>query len=224
MIQKKYSDYKTFIFDCDGVLLNSNKIKTKAFKDTVLEFSEESAQELAKYNKDNGGISRRDKFEYYLKNIIYKYSNKHINIDIDYLINKYSKIVKKELLKCEIAKDIELLGNKCKDKSVLVVSGSDQSELRYVFKKRGIEYLFPNGIFGSPDDKKSILKRELEIKNIVMPALFLGDSKYDYESANLFNIDFLFINKWTEVSEWELWCKEKEISFKASISEFIKFL
>jgi phosphoglycolate phosphatase-like HAD superfamily hydrolase len=84
----------------------------------------------------------------------------------------------------------------------VVVSGGDQEELREVFCERGIHNIFTNGIFGSPDSKETILARELANDNIQKPALFIGDSRYDYESASKFGIDFLFVSDWTEFEDW----------------------
>ena len=64
------SSYKTFVFDCDGVLLNSNNVKTKAFWDSVIDFGEDRASQLVRYHKSRGGISRYVKFEYFIDNII----------------------------------------------------------------------------------------------------------------------------------------------------------
>ena len=52
------SSYKTIIFDCDGVILNSNKIKTEAFYNVTATYGIEAANELVSYHKLNGGISR----------------------------------------------------------------------------------------------------------------------------------------------------------------------
>ena len=39
----KLSKYKKiYFFDCDGVILNSNKIKTEAFKEVVSNYGEKS--------------------------------------------------------------------------------------------------------------------------------------------------------------------------------------
>ncbi len=32
VIEKNQYEYKSIVFDCDGVILNSNKIKTRAFR------------------------------------------------------------------------------------------------------------------------------------------------------------------------------------------------
>tara|TARA_B110000879_G_C11141396_1_gene500492 strand:- start:1288 stop:1944 length:657 start_codon:yes stop_codon:yes gene_type:complete len=194
------SKYQTLIFDCDGVLLNSNKIKTQAFYEVAKEYGHESAQALQDYHVLNGGISRYRKFEFFLTNILQKPIEQ---LELNKLLSKYSEEVKGALLLCEIAPNIKELRSKTKHSKWLVVSGGDQGELREVFKKRGLTVYFNGGIFGSPDSKDMILKTEKNKANIVGNSLFLGDSMYDYQSAIAAQIDFIFLSKWTEVVDWE---------------------
>ena len=72
-------NYKTIAFDCDGVLINSNEIKTKSFLNTVLPYGENEAKSFIKYHKENFGVSRYEKFNFFLENIIKK-KNKETNI------------------------------------------------------------------------------------------------------------------------------------------------
>ena len=66
------AQYQTLVFDCDGVILNSNKIKTQAFYKVAKVYGYEPAQKLKDYHVQNGGISRYQKFEYLLTNILQK--------------------------------------------------------------------------------------------------------------------------------------------------------
>ena len=93
----------------------------------------------------------------------------------------------------------------------LIVSGGDQQELREVFAARDLAKYFQGGIFGSPDTKDTILTRELENGTITRPALFLGDSKYDYQAATTAELDFVFLTQWTEVKDHQAWCMSKKI-------------
>ena len=54
---KDIREYLTLVFDCDGVLLDSNKVKTDAFYKSALPYGENAANELVSYHKENGGIS-----------------------------------------------------------------------------------------------------------------------------------------------------------------------
>ena len=47
----KLSKYKSIIFDCDGVILNSNSVKTQAFYLIAKSFGDEIADSFIEYHK-----------------------------------------------------------------------------------------------------------------------------------------------------------------------------
>ena len=47
---------------------------------------------------------------------------------------------------------------------------------------------------------------------IKIPAIYIGDSKYDWEVATSFGIDFLFFSAWTELEGWEEFCMYNNIN------------
>ncbi len=194
------SSYKTFIFDCDGVILNSNNVKTKAFWDSVIDFGEDKARQLVEYHKSRGGISRYIKFEYFIDNIIslsdFQLSRQSL---LDVLLDRYSFNVINGLLNCQLSEYLGRLRYKYNDVKWVVVSGGDQKELHSVFESRSIKSLFDGGIFGSPDSKDIILKREILTNTLIKPAIFFGDSAYDYMVSSRFGLDFCFISDWSEI-------------------------
>src|SRR5690554_255776 len=214
---KKISDYRTLVFDCDGVVLNSNHIKTNAFYKTALPYGEEAAIELVKHHTKNGGISRYKKFEYFLEAIAPKAKGPNL---VD-LLEHYAREVREGLLTCDIAPGIKELREQTQESRWLIVSGGDQDELRLVFKSRGLEKIFDGGIFGSPNQKEVILDREIASGNIQSDALFIGDSKYDYESAQHAGLDFVFVTGWSEVSDWPPWVKSNKIEHIESIKDLV---
>ncbi len=211
------TQYQTLIFDCDGVILNSNKIKTQAFYDVAKVYGHKPAQILKDYHVQNGGISRYKKFEHLLTNILQKPVESQ---ELEKLLSSFSKEVKTALLVCEVAKNIKELRDKTKNTKWLIVSGGDQTELKEVFKQRGLDVYFDGGIFGSPDDKNTILKNEIGKHNIIGKSLFLGDSMYDYQAAKNAHIDFIFLSKWTEVNNWEIKFLNDSYS---DLSELVKY-
>jgi len=202
--------YKTIIFDCDGVVLDSNRVKTDAFYKTVLPYGEESAKVFVDYHQSNGGVSRYEKFKYFLEEIV---SQELEGYRYDDLLGIYASEVLAGMLKCQVAPGLKELREKTAHTNWLIASGGDQKELNKIFTNRELLDLFDGGVFGSPDTKEFIFERELASHNIRTPALFLGDSKYDYLSAQTVEgIDFIFLSDWTEVCDWEKWAKENKIS------------
>lgn len=213
-MNKPIQECLTLVFDCDGVVLNSNKIKTQAFYEATKHFGHEPAQALVDYHVANGGISRYAKFEYFITQILQQPFDGTLNQD---LLERFAASVKQGLMTCEVAEGLVQLKAQTPNANWLIVSGGDQQELREVFAARDLAQYFQGGIFGSPDTKDTILARELENGTITRPALFLGDSKYDYQAAKVAELDFLFITQWTEVKDHQIWCEENNLKLRFNI-------
>lgn len=207
--------YENILFDCDGVILNSNSIKSDAFYASVLKYGDECAELLKKYHLQHGGVSRYEKFRYFFEEIL---KIAPIEEHMEEALHLYSTLVSDGLLTCEIASGLSQLRTLLADSNWLVVSGGDQAELRLIFQARDISHYFEGGIFGSPDPKEKIINREIQRKNISSNSLFLGDSKYDFEVAKVSGFDFIFVSQWSEVQDWGLWAAENEINSISGLS------
>ena len=191
-------EYDIFIFDCDGVILDSNKLKSNAFAESLPNEPPDLVAEFVEYHKKNGGISRYEKFRYYYKNM-----KKQIEAEaeIDKALNTFAIIVREGLLNCNyvsgVKKFIEKLFNL--NKRLFVVSGSDENELIQVFKKRGIDHYFEK-IYGSPANKVENTKELVSSMSKAKKGLFFGDSKSDFDASKKFGLDFVFVK---DHSEWK---------------------
>ncbi len=198
------------MFDCDGVVLDSNITKIDSYFRTAkkLGATDVQAQMLVDHHVKFGGISRYPKFVWYIEKVL---NEKATKVAVQEYLDAFSLAVKKGLMRCKIADGLHALRNKIPDAKWLVVSGGDQQEIRDLFEQRELVDFFDSGLFGSPDNKEEILKREKESGNIVFPALFIGDSKYDYESSTRAGLDFVFLSDWTDVQDWKAFCAEHKI-------------
>tara|TARA_B100001059_G_scaffold202953_1_gene211198 strand:- start:1031 stop:1693 length:663 start_codon:yes stop_codon:yes gene_type:complete len=197
------TDYKTLVFDCDGVLLNSNRVKTEAFRQAALPYGVAAANALVAYHVANGGISRYAKFAYFLDHIVANSAPNVAGPNLQSLLESYAAAAKAGLMECAVADGLNDLRQATSEQNWLIVSGGDQTELREIFAARGLDHLFNSGIFGSPDSKDVILEREQANGTIADRALFLGDSTYDYRAASGAGLDFVFVSRWSEVKDWE---------------------
>ena len=215
---KSLYKYNTIIFDCDGVILNSNKIKTKGFYEVTQKFGEKLALDFVNYHIENGGVSRYEKFKFFYENIL---KSDYHEEDINLLAKQYSDCIYNYLLNCEFENDLIHLKKIYDQSKWLVISGGDQKELREIFDERNISYLFETGIYGSPQSKSDIFKELISKKYINYPFLYFGDSSLDYFVANEYYGDFIFIKKWTEMRNYRKFCLEHDIKYINCIGDYL---
>jgi phosphoglycolate phosphatase-like HAD superfamily hydrolase len=198
--------YASLVFDCDGVVLDSNRIKTEAFRAAALPWGAAAAEALVAHHVANGGISRHRKFAHFLDAILPEHAPGAVpgrdGPGMEELLSAYAQAVRAGLMSCAVAEGLAALRAATAGARWCIVSGGDQAELREIFAARGLDGLFDGGIFGSPDSKDTILARELAAGTIRRPALFLGDSRYDHEAAARAGLDFVFVSGWSEFSGW----------------------
>lgn len=200
---KYFRNPKTLIFDCDGVILNSNEVKREAFRRVALPFGQDAADKFVHFHLRNGGMSRYQKFKYFLEEVVPIHSRPASQpagayLTISDLSATFASYISNGLKTCEIAPGLDNLRKLMPRISWMVVSGSDQQELRQVLYERGVAHYFDAGIFGSPDSKDLIFKRELDSGRIVQRAFYLGDSFYDYQVAQRAGIEFIYVSGWSE--------------------------
>lgn len=217
---KTIESYKTIVFDCDGVILNSNELKTEAFGDVARQFSNKAAEELVEFHVNNGGISRNVKFKFLVEELLGLSDRNDL---VNQLCTEYGDLIEEKLLECEIASEIYKLKDSTPGSTWFVVSGGNQEQLRRVFNARGIADLFDGGIFGSPSSKDEILHTLTSNKAISNPAIFLGDSKYDFAASKNAGLDFIFLHGWTELRDWETYCATNNIRAEKNIANLINF-
>ena len=188
------------MFDCDGVVLDSNRIKTEAFRTAALPFGPESADRLRAYHLENGGVSRYLKFRHFLESIV---EGEAPAGSYERLLDRYAAEVGRELSTASVAPGLQRIRDETRSATWILASGGDQTELRGVFEERGLSRFFDGGIYGSPTPKDEILASCRDRGLLDRPALFLGDSRYDFEVASDFGLDFLFVEAWSEFQEWQ---------------------
>ena len=208
--------YKSIVFDCDGVVLDSNVVKTEAYFRTAknLGATDAQAQALVEYHVKLGGISRYHKFEWYLHEVLNQPVTEQA---VQALLDEFARELEVGLMECAVAEGLEDLRSATPQANWMILSGGDQQEIRALFAKRDLAKYFDGGLFGSPDNKDTVLAREIASGNLQFPALFIGDSKYDFEAANRAGLDFVFLSDWTEVADWKTYCAENNIVVHNSI-------
>lgn len=192
------------VLDCDGVVLDSNSLKTDAMAEAVSSYGPELQAMLIDYHRLNGGLSRYHKFEYFLKELVGKYSE-----DVyQGLLDNLSTLVRDSLKSVAMTEGaMEFIDQVGRHADLYIVSGGDQEELNEVFDHRGLSERF-KGIYGSPVGKHEHCSSIMNKYDAGIKPVFFGDSKLDHIAATDTGMEFYFISGYTDFDAWRSYCDE----------------
>lgn len=185
MTPQSIAPQNVFIFDCDGVLMDSNGIKEEAFASvTIKYFGDEAAAEIRAYHRKNGGLSRQRKFEHIMSNF-----QPNVETSIASLSEEFERESSELILKCPLAENLEELLTELKtlQATLIVLSGTPEQPLKTALKRRNLSHYF-DLILGSPTLKPDHLKAlcDQQIIDRSTPFVFVGDSQTDLDAAKNF--------------------------------------
>lgn len=185
-------EYKVIIFDCDGVIYDTNRLKLEAFTSSLADFSEDYVQEFVKYLSANFGRSRYVHIRYFIEQIL------KIPFDpklYDHLILNYGSRCKSLYNQAQLCAGVIDLLDDLKNFTKYIASGSDQNELRNAFKANFLDYHF-KAIYGSPRGKNDLVQDICSLYNR-NEVLMIGDSHADYWAAKCAEIEFLYVSRYS---------------------------
>lgn len=183
--------YKCLIYDFDGVICDSVKLKTQAFETLYLSYGEEVVKKVKEYHLLNGGISRFEKFKFFSEKIL----NKNISEkELEILGNQFSEIVLEKIINAPINPGvIEFIETNTSHSLQFICSGTPHEEMNYIIKEKNMEKYF-DGVFGSPTSKTKIINHILtQYEFEPNQVLFFGDAMTDFNAAKETSIEFIGI-------------------------------
>ncbi len=185
--------YKVLLWDFDGVLLNSNDVRDKGFKEVLTGFPQQQVAQLLYFHQANGGLSRYVKFRYFFEEIRKESISES---EVNAWAAKFSIIMKKLLPNRNllIQDSLEFVKHNAQTISMHIVSGSDQEELRYLCDALGIAHYFKT-IQGSPTSKTELVAQLLASNGYKQDeCALIGDSHNDFEAASRNQLAFIAYN------------------------------
>lgn len=211
---------KTIIFDFDGVIADSNHIKTDAFVKLFEDYPQHIRELIRKFHLQNGGMSRFDKFRYIYANFLKEELSEE---KFNKLCDDFNKLVINGVINTPLLDGVEdfLKRNKV-IYDMYIVSGTPHDEIKEIVKKRKLDKYFLK-VLGSPRAKKELIEEVLRSKNYQREeVIFIGDSINDYEGAMAAGVEF--VAKVNDSLESDLF---PGVSLKVKVStikEFEKYL
>ena len=211
------SDGKVHVFDCDGVILDSNESKLFALKATLTYlgcpdlFIIWAVEEF----RCNFGRTRTAHFQVFTKHRCTSGFILDESLQSDFL-DYYGRKVRELYVSCPIIDETYLFLTQRPVSAIYVVSASDQGELRELLPLR-IEGIDPEKIYGGPSEKfQNLLKVAdiVELKNMN----FYGDSMQDALAAKKTGVSFVGLTKYSaDKKSLQRYCSENRLVCKDTL-------
>lgn len=177
---------KGIIFDFDGVILDSANIKTEAFRELFLSYTDD-VDEIMQYHKENSGYSRYIKFEYFFTHILNQPYDEMVG---ENLSKKFNEITMDRILKAPKVYGIESFLSST-DLKCFIATGTPQDDIVMITKKREL-YQYFDEMIGTPTKKTEAVKYLMERYHLKPDELvFVGDAESDERAANETGLSFI---------------------------------
>lgn len=183
------------VFDCDGVILESVPVKTRAFGRLTEPYGAEARDRMLMYHKVHGGVNRNRKFEWFFREVLGREITPEELADWS---GRFRDIAFEEVCRCELVPGIHEVLDAWKGRlPMYVCSGAPQEELNAVLRGRGLDGYFA-GIYGAPPAKAALLRhivREADVEP--EETVMVGDASTDQRAAE--EVGTLFYGRGSEV-------------------------
>ena len=187
---------KLYVFDCDGVLVDTNETKL-GFVHIVLaelDLPKDFISWAVESFRDNFGLTRQAHFERFKRQA----DQYNIGVPADLVergVSRYSMLVAKLYSQCDLIEESCRYINTLNPADIFVVSASNQEELRQELPKRYLN-IERGHIFGGPTSKVNNL---LQLKSLYPKSeiQFFGDSHLDAHAAAETGTAFTGVSKYS---------------------------
>jgi len=184
---------KHILWDFDGVILDSMKIKSEGFQSLFVGYDNKILSEIEVYHYAHGGVSRFDKIRYFHEVLLKQTISEE---EVIRLANKFANIIEKKLFDKNnlILDSVTFIKEYYQDYNFHIVSGAEHNELNHLCKVFDLKPYFIS-INGSPTKKDVLVNNVLDAyqyKN--EETILIGDAMTDYNAALKNGIEFYGYN------------------------------
>ena len=190
-------NFATHVFDCDGVLLDSNRAKSEAFYRAALPYGDDAARQLVAFHRTAGSISRRERIEHFFTDILKREPDEG---EVDAVVEAVDAGVREGVFNAPKMPGVEQYLETVKGRKV-VVSGVHKRELVSILEAQGLSEYFAD-VWGGPRRKSENLKRAINAGVIELPAVYYGDTEDDCRAAGAAGLEFVYVFGGAETDGW----------------------
>ena len=182
---------QAIFFDFDGVIVDSNSIKSTAFRILFRNCDQEIASKVVAYHQQHGGISRVEKIRYTYQHILKQPLSEE---KLERLAKRYSELVMDKVVPISLIDGVqEFLDSAQGILPIFVISGTPEDELKQIIERRKMSGYFQK-ILGSPTKKPAHISNLLaEYRFDPGNCVFVGDALTDFKAAGDTGVAFIGI-------------------------------
>jgi phosphoglycolate phosphatase-like HAD superfamily hydrolase len=204
-----FDAFDLWIFDCDGVLLDSNEMKSQAFAAALAGYDAQAVTRFLAYQKTTFGMSRFHVMAAFFPEFLGRHAREG---EVEAVLERFGRFCAENYPRQPVTSGtLDLLRQlNVRGKRAYIASGSEQTELRATLEQIGLADHFAD-IFGSPRSKTDLIGDILAIEAGADPqrTLFLGDATADYRAAAHHGLSFLQVEAFAADPEGMRQLREK---------------
>jgi len=187
-LASKVQKAKAIVFDVDGVILESSKIKDDAFIKAFAAIGCNELEAVASIHRKLYGVNRVSQFQKIYQVV---YNTEIEKTALEKLNHNFESWVVGQLNKCPLVNGVKELRQKKKLRAFYTASAAPQKEVIKQMRRRKIDTYF-NGIFGGPAKKVDIFRSLIKTDRMVNEhSVFIGDRISDFRSAEKVGLPFI---------------------------------
>ena len=195
-----FDNYEVFVFDLDGLLIDSLDKLSSSLVGAVSKFANPHQVEVFEdYDRKNPGLSRFKKVDYFINTIL---NEKEFNPKL--VLDEFDLLSLQARLSSPITPFLLKLYQRYSDKKWILLTNCDNNQLLSVADKFNLIDIFKDNLIGTPPSK-SIRANKIKSENYDKKILSISDSESDCEVAKENGFDFLFIEEFSRGNlDWKV--------------------
>ncbi len=192
--------YDVFLFDLDGLLIDSLDKLSNALVQSVSKFANSSQlRNFQKYDKQNPGLSRFEKVDFFINSIL-----KNNDLKPENILKIFDELSLEARINSTLNPCLDELYEMYESKHWVLLTNCDNQQLVHVANRFNLARIFGNNLIGTPPSKHSRAK-DLRFKNLGRSIISISDSESDGKLAEINEFDFLFVEEFSRGnSDWEI--------------------
>lgn len=181
---------KVIVFDFDGTLVDSNRIKEEVFHYVF----QKREIPFSIFEDITSKKPKADRYDIFSSVVEILRSNSRYDVSADELVNEFSRLAEEKIISCsEVDGAEEMLRQLSSNYSLYINSRTPDQALKKIIAQRGWSNYFKR-VYGSSSTKTENLNSIMQIEKITSDRLVMcGDNFDDYEAASDVGCEFIFI-------------------------------